>query len=70
MATPQDDEVSELICRNCQHAIIGKDKGDKEMAAMRYKSCRAAATPEERARFVRGDTECVYPERAKEKLNG
>ena len=67
MAAPQDDEVTELICRNCQHTFIGKDKGDKEMAKHGYRSCAKSVSAEDKARYVKGSTECVYPERAKEK---
>jgi len=56
-----------MICRNCKNAITGQTKGDREMAEMKYRSCAAARTPEEKARYVSGDTKCVYPQRFKEK---
>jgi len=56
-----------VICRECKNAITGQSKGDIAMNLMRYKSCAAARTPEEKARYVSGDTKCVYPQRFKEK---
>lgn len=56
-------ESTPKICRNCQHAFIGKEKGDKEMAMHKYRSCLVAVNPIERARYVSVDTKCVYPDR-------
>jgi hypothetical protein len=56
-----------MICRNCVHPFIGKNDSDKRMAKHGYSSCGAARSAEEKARYVRGETECVYPERAKAK---
>jgi len=56
-----------VICRECKNAITGQSKGDIAMNLMRYKSCSAARTPEEKARYVSGSTKCVYPQRFKEK---
>lgn len=38
-----------MICRNCQNAITGQTKGDREMAEMKYRICADARTPEEKA---------------------
>jgi len=51
------------ICRNCLNAYIGDSKVEKEMARQGYRSCRAAKTPVERARYVSGVTVCVYSDR-------
>jgi hypothetical protein len=53
------------ICRNCKYAIVETSKNDLAMAKLGYKSCAKARTPEERGRYIKGDTECVYPERMK-----
>jgi len=52
-----------MICRNCIHSITGKTDGDIKMSKMGYKSCDAARTPEERGRYIKGDTPCAYPAR-------
>jgi len=51
----------------CEHTFIGKTKGDQDMAKHGYRSCGAARSAEEKARYVRGETTCVYPDRAKAK---
>jgi len=56
-----------MICRDCAHAHIGKSKGDQEMASHGYRSCAAARSSEEKGRYVKGETECVYPGRNKAK---
>jgi len=57
-----------MICMNCTNAITGQTKGDIAMSLMKYRSCAAARTPEEKTRYVSGDTKCVYPPRFKAKF--
>jgi hypothetical protein len=54
-----------MKCRDCPHTVVGTSKGDEAMRQMGYKSCSKARTAEEKGRYVKGDTECVYPERMK-----
>lgn len=55
----------QMKCRDCTSAITGKDKGDHEMARMGYKTCALARTAVERATYIRGSQECLWPERLK-----
>jgi len=52
-----------MICRECKHAVVGDTKGDKQMAAMGYRSCSQAKSEVERATYVRGSQQCMWPER-------
>jgi hypothetical protein len=54
-----------MICRECAHTFTGDSEGDRKMEKLGYKSCRAAQTPEEKARYIRGSSECMYPVRFK-----
>lgn len=61
------------ICRNCLHAHIPESDNSREqegIAAMvngQFRQCKAARTPPEKARWVTGGCECLYPERFKRK---
>ena len=54
-------------CRDCHQAFVGDSDEDRQMKKQGYKSCRAARNEVERATYVRGDTECKWPERVKSK---
>jgi hypothetical protein len=62
-----------MICRNCINAIIPTSSNEREkegiatMIKYGYRVCAVARTPEEKARYVKGDTLCVYKERFKRK---
>lgn len=54
-----------MKCKNCEFAIVGKTKTDEEMLKLGYKTCAKARNEIERGTFVRGDTLCLWPERLK-----
>lgn len=54
-----------MICRECKHAFIGKDKQDLAMSKLGYRSCAKARSPEERAKYVRGSQVCLWKDRVK-----
>lgn len=54
-----------MKCRDCEFAIIGPTKGDKEMALMKYRICALSRTEVERGSYFLGDHECKFPERVK-----
>ena len=56
-----------MICRNCLNATIDKLKSDYEMAKQGYRSCAAAITPVDKAKYYPGGAKCAYPDRFKPK---
>ena len=54
-----------MKCRDCKFAIIGKTKGDTEMAKMGYRICALSRTEVERASYIFGYHLCRWPERRK-----
>lgn len=54
-----------MRCRDCKNSVVGTTKSDLEMRLLGYKTCSKARNEIERATFVRGDTECLWPERLK-----
>lgn len=58
---------SDIVCRDCRHAVIEPSKGGYEMAHMRYRSCSVAPTPENGATYFSGAHVCAWPQLAKAK---
>lgn len=54
-----------MNCKDCKHAIVGKDEQDRVMYKLGYKTCSKARTEEERAKYIRGVQSCLWPERLK-----
>ena len=58
-----------MICRNCKNAFTPSSTNKREqegidtMLKYGYRQCKAARTPEEKARWITGGCECVYQER-------